>query len=68
MKGFHNKEKGIGILYDDIYLVNGMRTPFGKFAEQSDKFLQHASDIAAGFYCVKPFGTRIACVVMHRRL
>ncbi|MBI4944881.1 MAG: thiolase family protein [Bacteroidetes bacterium] len=30
MKGFHNKEKGIGILYDDIYLVNGMRTPFGK--------------------------------------
>jgi acetyl-CoA C-acetyltransferase len=30
MKGFHNKEKGIGIMYDDIYLVNGMRTPFGK--------------------------------------
>src|SRR3990172_10400174 len=30
MKGFHNKEKGIGITYDDIYLVNGKRTPFGK--------------------------------------
>ncbi|MEK6616334.1 MAG: thiolase family protein [Bacteroidota bacterium] len=30
MKGFHNKEKGIGIIYNDIYLVNGMRTPFGK--------------------------------------
>ena len=30
MKGFHNKEKGIGIMYDDIYLVNGVRTPFGK--------------------------------------
>src|ERR1035437_4569882 len=30
MKGFHNKEKGIGIMYDDIYLVNGIRTPFGK--------------------------------------
>ncbi|MBI4930382.1 MAG: hypothetical protein HY841_06445 [Bacteroidetes bacterium] len=22
MQGFHNKEKGIGIIYDDIYLVN----------------------------------------------
>ncbi len=31
MKGFHDKEKGIGITYDHIYLVNGARTPFGKF-------------------------------------
>lgn len=30
MKGFHEKEKGIAIVYDDIYLVNGARTPFGK--------------------------------------
>jgi len=30
MKGFHDKQKGIGIVYDDIYLVNGARTPFGK--------------------------------------
>ena len=30
MKAFHHKEKGIGIIYDDIYLVNGKRTPFGK--------------------------------------
>ncbi|MCF8256585.1 MAG: thiolase family protein [Flavobacteriales bacterium] len=30
MKGYFNKEKGIGISYDDIYLVNGARTPFGK--------------------------------------
>ncbi|RLD26597.1 MAG: acetyl-CoA C-acyltransferase [Bacteroidetes bacterium] len=30
MKGFHDKNKGIGITYDDIYLVNGARTPFGK--------------------------------------
>lgn len=30
MKGFHDKKKGIGIIYDDIYLVNGVRTPFGK--------------------------------------
>lgn len=30
MKGFHHKEKGIGAIYDDIYLVNGARTPFGK--------------------------------------
>ncbi len=31
MKGFHHKTKGIGIIFDDIYLVNGTRTPFGKF-------------------------------------
>jgi acetyl-CoA C-acetyltransferase len=31
MKGFHEKKKGIAIIFDDIYLVNGMRTPFGKY-------------------------------------
>ena len=31
MKGFHHKEKGIGIICDDIFLVNGIRTPFGKY-------------------------------------
>ena len=31
MKGFHHKTKGIGIIFDEIYLVNGARTPFGKF-------------------------------------
>jgi acetyl-CoA C-acetyltransferase len=31
MKSFHDINKGIGIIYDDIYLINGMRTPFGKF-------------------------------------
>lgn len=30
MRGFHDKKKGFGITYDDIYLVNGARTPFGK--------------------------------------
>lgn len=30
MKGFHDANKGIGITYDNIYLVNGARTPFGK--------------------------------------
>lgn len=30
MKAYHHKEKGIGIVYDDIYLINGARTPFGK--------------------------------------
>ncbi|MCP3931289.1 MAG: thiolase family protein [Bacteroidetes bacterium] len=30
MKGFHDKKKGFGITYDDIYLINGARTPFGK--------------------------------------
>jgi acetyl-CoA C-acetyltransferase len=31
MKGYHNKKRGIGILFEDIFLVNGMRTPFGKY-------------------------------------
>jgi len=30
-KGFHHSTKGIGIIFDDIFLVNGTRTPFGKF-------------------------------------
>lgn len=30
-KGFHNSKKGVGIIFDDIFLVNGSRTPFGKF-------------------------------------
>jgi len=31
MKAFHSIEKGIAISYDDIYLINGARTPFGKY-------------------------------------
>lgn len=30
MKGFHDKTKGVGIIYDNVYLINGARTPFGK--------------------------------------
>lgn len=30
MKGFHDKNEGIGILYEDIFMINGARTPFGK--------------------------------------
>ena len=30
MKGYHDKKKGFGITYDNIYLINGARTPFGK--------------------------------------
>lgn len=30
MKAFHDKKKGIAAVYDDVYLVNGARTPFGK--------------------------------------
>lgn len=31
MKAYHNTTKGIGIIYDDVYLLNGTRTAFGKF-------------------------------------
>lgn len=31
MKGYYNNKKGIGIIFDDIFFVNGKRTPFGKY-------------------------------------
>ncbi len=31
MKAFHNKKKGVGIIFDNIFLAGGARTPFGKF-------------------------------------
>jgi len=31
MKGYCNVKKGIGIIFDDIFLIGGARTPFGKF-------------------------------------
>ncbi|GMV53381.1 MAG: thiolase family protein [Chlorobi bacterium] len=31
MTGQHSIKKGIGIIFDKIFLVNGMRTPFGKY-------------------------------------
>lgn len=30
MKGFHDTTKGIGITFEDVYLVNGARTGYGK--------------------------------------
>lgn len=32
MKSIHDKEKGIAIVYDDVFLINGARTPFGKLS------------------------------------
>lgn len=32
MKSYHDKKNGIGIVYDDIFLINGARTPFGKLS------------------------------------
>jgi acetyl-CoA C-acetyltransferase len=49
MKGYHHKEKGIGITYDDIYLVNGARTPFGKFCGT----LAQVSPTDLGIYATK---------------
>ncbi|MBK7888729.1 MAG: thiolase family protein [Bacteroidetes bacterium] len=31
MKGYHHTEKGIGIVFDDIFIAGGVRTPFGKY-------------------------------------
>ncbi|MBL7896845.1 MAG: thiolase family protein [Bacteroidia bacterium] len=30
IKGFHDKIKGVAAIYDDVFLINGARTPFGK--------------------------------------
>ena len=31
MKAFHQTDKGIGICFDDLFLLNGARTAFGKY-------------------------------------
>jgi acetyl-CoA C-acetyltransferase len=49
MKSFHNREKGAGILYDDIWLVNGARTAFGKFCGS----LANVSPTDLGIYASK---------------
>jgi len=49
MKGFHHKEKGIGIVYDDVYLVNGARTAFGSFGGS----LGRVSPIDLGIFASK---------------
>lgn len=49
MKGFHDKKKGFGIAYDDIYLVNGARTPFGKLCGT----LGQVSPTDLGIYATK---------------
>jgi len=49
MNGFHDKKKGFGIKYDDIYLVNGARTPFGKLCGT----LGNVSPTDLGIYATK---------------
>ncbi|MHB8259052.1 MAG: thiolase family protein [Bacteroidia bacterium] len=49
MKGFHDKQKGIGAVYNDIYLVNGARTPFGKMCGT----LGQVSPTDLGIYAAK---------------
>jgi acetyl-CoA C-acetyltransferase len=49
MKGYHDKNKGFGITYDDIYLVNGARTPFGKLCGT----LGQVSPTDLGIYATK---------------
>ena len=49
MKGFHDKKKGFGVTYDDIYLVNGARTPFGKLCGT----LGQVSPTDLGIYATK---------------
>ncbi len=46
MKSYHNKKRGIAIIYDDIYLINGARTPFGKFCGT----LAHVSPTDLGIF------------------
>ncbi len=31
VQGFHNKQVGCGALFEDVYLLEGKRTPFGKY-------------------------------------
>jgi acetyl-CoA C-acetyltransferase len=49
MKGFHDKERGIGMVYDDTYLINGARTAFGGFCGS----LGRVSPIDLGIFASK---------------
>lgn len=49
MKTYLNRQKGFGILYDDIYLINGARTPFGKFCGT----LAHVSPTDLGIFAAR---------------
>ena len=49
MKGFHDKERGIGMVYDDTYLINGARTAFGGFCGSLGK----VSPIDLGIFASK---------------
>lgn len=53
MKGYFNREKGIGIIYDDIYLVNGKRTPFGKLGGMLSRLSPTDLGIIAANACLK---------------
>ncbi|MBI2271189.1 MAG: thiolase family protein [Bacteroidetes bacterium] len=46
MKGYHHKQKGVGIIFDNIFLVNGARTPFGRYCGT----LSHVSPTDLGIY------------------
>ena len=49
MKGYHHKQKGVGIMFNDIFLINGMRTPFGKYCGT----LSQVSPTDLGIYASK---------------
>ena len=49
MKGFHNRNKGIGITFDDIYILNGARTGFGKLGGS----LSYISPTDLGIFAAK---------------
>ncbi|HPQ08617.1 MAG TPA: thiolase family protein [Bacteroidia bacterium] len=53
MKGYFNSEKGIGIIFDDIYLVNGIRTPFGKLCGTLGNLSPTELGIIAANECLK---------------
>lgn len=53
MKGYFNTEKGIGIVFDNIYLVNGKRTPFGKLCGTLSNLSPTDLGIIAANACLK---------------
>jgi len=58
MKSFHSLEKGIGIVYNDIFLVNGMRTAFGKFCGTLSKVSPTDLGIFASKAAIEKTGIR----------
>ncbi|GIV27139.1 MAG: acetyl-CoA acetyltransferase [Bacteroidia bacterium] len=64
MKSYFNTKKGVGIIFDDVYLVNGKRTPFGRLCGTLSALSPTDMGIIAGKAALQK--TRISADDIHQ--